>query len=257
MGTWTDVATWTGEGLRRELFFFPWSDVELCASFYGAEQPSRQGMLICPPWGFETSYARDLAHRVALSFARMGGCALVFDHPGHGDSGGEVEEVTFGRLTEAAAAALDEARARFNGTWGVLGFRMGCAVACVIATDLDLEPLVLVQPVLDPGAHFDETLDRSRRSSLERAHAEGIAFGVPISQVVREAGVQAAPQVRRALDAYRGQAVVIRHERPRLKDPLPEGVEDVVERGKWRSHTRKRPAIEERTLSWLRERTQT
>ena len=252
MTTSTYVGTWTGEGLRRELFFFPWDGVELCASFYAAREPSRPATLICPAWGIEASYTRDLAHRIALGFARMGGGALIFDQPGHGDSGGEVTEATFGRLTQAAATALEEGRSRFVGTWGVTGVRLGCAVASVIAADLDLEPLVLIQPALDPGAHFDEVLKRSRRGSLENANAQGLAFGVPISAVVHEAGAQAAPGVRRCLDAFRGRGAVISYERTPVTDTLSPRLERVVVRGKWKGHARAHPAIEDATLSWLR-----
>ncbi|MGH2739320.1 MAG: hypothetical protein ACRDH6_02390, partial [Actinomycetota bacterium] len=146
MSRWTAASRWTGARVQREVFFFPSNSVDLYGSLYAAQRtPARTGYVICPPWGYEAAAMHDAMHAFALGMSRLGGAALVFQWPGHGDSRGDAARVTFDDLVRATLDATEAAKRRCGQVdWALAGFRIGAAAAVLATELLPVSSLLLV-----------------------------------------------------------------------------------------------------------------
>ena len=232
MQEWASASTWTGDGLRREVTFFPSGRDEIYASLYAAEPPRLPvGVVVCPSWGHDVMEQLELTHRLAHAIAARGGAGLAYHPPGHADSGGRFEEATFERLAEAARDALALAVSSVpEVAWEFGGVDLGAAVA-VLAAARNGRILPLVEPALDPAAHLGVLERAARRAALGRVDPEPTVFGYPLTRRIRASA--AALDVAGALESFGGRVAAFRHRLPE-RPPLPERVETHVVPGEWR-----------------------
>ena len=246
------MGTWDGD-IHREVFFFESGGERLYGSLYAAASPEpASGTAICNSWGYEGNQCDATTQRTALALARGGGAALIFHHPGFGDSEGEPAEATMERLAEATTDALAEARAHRPGAaWGLAGMMLGSAVASLAAARCRPSHLLLVQPALRPSRYFAR-LERSARRAAARVPARADnAYGYPLPHRIRAAGERDDAAVVTALERYDGRGAVLRYERPPREGQIPARFEDLVLAGSWRFGARQRPELAKAAADWL------
>jgi hypothetical protein len=256
---WRAAETWSGPGLRRDVFFFDSGPDRLYGSLYAAE-PSRVpvGVVLCPSWGVEFTQYLTFCHRVAAGFAVKGMAALIFHPPGQGDSTGDVHTCTMNRLLEAARDAASEASKRVqDARWDFAGVRFGATVAALAAcaggeTHGEGATLTLVQPILDPRAYFEELLRVARRSGSDRPDEDPMAFGYAVPRSVVESAKDV--DVRQRLAQYHGRGAVVRCGSPK-SDPPPAGFAIFDVGGTWRTRVGRRETanVISATASWVGE----
>jgi alpha-beta hydrolase superfamily lysophospholipase len=252
---WDDASTWTGDGLRREVFFFPSDGVRLYGSLYAAASPgSSLGVLLCGSWGFEGDLASRLLHPLALSVARAGGSAALFHYPGTGDSYGDLGDATMEGLARSAANALRESARRRPGTrWILAGTMLGASVACLVAEECpQVERLLLVQPALRPSAYFARLERTSRRAIGELGSRRGFAHGYPLPAPMLESAARADAAVAAALGRFRGPGAAVAHAAPAAIERLPERFERVRVPGTWRFGAKNLAGLAGAAGEWLR-----
>jgi hypothetical protein len=263
---WSE-STWTGDGIRREVFFFRSRGVELYGSLFAATEIVRPfGVVLCNSWGVEADRCDPLQRSIALSMARLGGAGLVFHYPGYGDSYGDLAGLGLADLSDAAADAVAEASRRCPGlAWILAGLVLGASVACLAQRQADVETLLLVQPALRPGAYFQKLAASRRpiapgpspRGMMEVGTDSGMAYGYPIPGRIAEDAEAADGTVASALDAFAGEGAVIRHQKPPdLAEPVPDRFQRCEAPGTWRFGSQNNPKLAKATVEWLDERTQ-
>jgi len=126
--------------------------------------PLAWGMLFCDPFAEE----KKCAHRVLVEAARFFCTAdiicLRFDYRGTGDSPGDFAEATLELwLEDILAAARFMRQALHVQTLGLLGLRLGGALACQAAfAEKELvDFLVLWEPVIEGKQYLQQNLRRS------------------------------------------------------------------------------------------------
>jgi dienelactone hydrolase len=107
------------------------------------------GVLVCAPFGYESTAAHRTLRRLGDRLARSGRLVLRFDYAATGASAGTVHEPDLLlRWQASVAAGVAELRRRGVARPAVVGVRLGAALACAVAAgDGDLGPLVLWAPV--------------------------------------------------------------------------------------------------------------
>ncbi|MET0306456.1 MAG: hypothetical protein ABW196_09550 [Solirubrobacterales bacterium] len=264
MSGWAEASTWSGDGLRREVFFFASGGVELYGSLYASAGVTRPlGLLACGSWGVEADRTEPLLRSAAIGMAKLGGAGLVFHHPGHGDSCGDPAAVGLEELSQGAVDALAEGSRRCPDVeWILAGFVLGASIACLARQQAGAGPLLFVQPELQPGAYF-KRLASSRRplapgsSPREMMHAgkvPGMAYGYPVPRRIAEHGGAADAAVEAALSAFTGEGAVIRHEAPDGPDLAPARFERIEVPGAWRFGAQNHPRLAAATVAWLERR---
>jgi alpha/beta superfamily hydrolase len=262
MSDWSNMETWQGNGLRREVFFFPSQGVRLFGSVYATTAPAPPlGVLICNSWGYEGNLASRLVHPISIAMARAGGVAVNFHYPGFGDSEGEWEAITMEAMASAAVDALGEASRRYPDTrWIIAGLMLGASVACLaLGAGASVGQLLLVQPALRPGRYLAR-LARVSKRSLEGPAPEpapGFAFGYPLSQAVLDSAAPSDNAVAAALASFDGEGAIVRYAKPAATPSVPPNFEQVCAPGSWRFGTRDNPALADAAVDWLRQRTRT
>ena len=146
-----------------ELFHFGPAE-SLYGVLHGAPAGATHAVLLCGPLGQEQVRSRFVLTRLAKALAREGTPTLYFDYYGCGDSLGDAAEAPAGRWQDDIVAAYDELVAR-TGTLHVtaVGVRLGALLLCDAAERLELEKLVLWDPVCDGREHFLELHAMQRR----------------------------------------------------------------------------------------------
>jgi hypothetical protein len=222
-----------GSALEQEVFFFHSGPDRIYGTlFAGAQAGDLPGMVVCPSWGFETYRLRDASYTLARRIAERGGAGFVFDWVGHGDSSGEPEDATLDRMIDVAGDALRHATGlRPSLDWGLTGIRLGACVAADVAARAGAKALLMLQPSLDPVAHFEEIRRAVRRASLGRVPDERWAFGSPLPDVATWGVSNGAT---RALEQFDGRLAAVRFTKP-PGAPLPAGVEEIRVDGAWRT----------------------
>lgn len=256
--SWSDASTWTGDGLRREVFFFRSGDVQLYGSLYAAAEPLRPfGLVACHSWGVEADRSEPLVRSVALAMARLGGAALVFHYPGYGDSYGDLATIGLGEMSEAASDALAEAARRLpERAWILAGFMLGASVACRAGSRAAVEALLLVQPALRPTAYFERLAARTQplapgpspQEMMSASTIPGMAYGYPLPARI-DADADAA--VNAALAVFGGTGAVVSQESSSGRDRAPERFERVEASGRWRFGAQNHPELAAATAGWL------
>jgi hypothetical protein len=250
---WSDAAAWEGEGLRREVFFFPSRGQRLYGSLYRAASLSRRdGIVICPSWGVEADRSNRLVHGLAFAMAKLGGAALVFHYPGYGDSEGDLAASTMEGLAAAAGDALEEAERRVEGRrWTLAGFTFGAAVACLAQREAPVRDLLLLQPELRPGSYFREIARKAKRSAFGK-ELERLAFGYPAPEAMLRGADEIDAAVETALAEFDGNGFTACYATPGPTDLLPACFERVVVDGTWRFGARNQPGLLEAATGFLR-----
>ena len=262
---WSDAGVWTGDGLRREVFFFDSGGPRLYGSLYSAAEPSRPfGVVACGSWGVEADRSDPLLRSVALAMARLGGAALVFHYPGYGDSFGDLADLDLADLERAAVAAVAEAGRRIPGIeWILAGFMFGASVACLARRRALVETLLLVQPELRPGAYVRRLAERRRRLApgpspremMKVGTAPDMAYGYPVPQRIAERADEADEAVGLALRGFAGDGSVVHHVTADALPPMPPRIEQINVPGTWRFGSENHPALAAAAAEWLERRT--
>jgi alpha/beta superfamily hydrolase len=256
MKGWPDCATWTGDGLRREVFFFDSRGTRLYGSLYAGLDPARPiGVVACSSWGAEADRSDPLVRSVALAMARLGGAAMVFHYPGYGDSCGDLASVGLSDLTEAACDAIAEASRRRPGTtWIVAGFMFGASVACLARQRLAKGELLLIQPALQPGRYMRWLAEHSKRQPLRYGVTEGMAYGYPVPRRMLDRAPELDAEAEAALASLEGEATVVRYPEPAEDGSIPARFERVEAPGSWRFGATLDPGLVEAAAGWLERR---
>jgi pimeloyl-ACP methyl ester carboxylesterase len=140
---------------REEIGFLETSGPRLFCCVDLPEGAAHAGVVVCPPLHAEaiTSYRREVLLARALASAGLAACR--FHYRGTGNSQGEPRAVTFdSMLADARAAAAHLRRRAGCELLGLVGTRYGALVAAAAVADA---PVVLWDPVADPGRYFRET----------------------------------------------------------------------------------------------------
>lgn len=260
---WSDAGTWLGEGLRREVFYFPSRGVELYGSLYRAAETTLPfGLVVCGSWGVEADRSDPLVRSVALKTARLGGAAIVFHYPGYGDSFGDSAAVGLADLTQAAIDAGAEAERRCPGrSWTFAGFMFGAAIACLAQRRAAADRLLLVQPVLRPGSYFRWLSETSQllapgpnpKAMMEPGTTPGMAYGYPVPAAIVKRAEDADAAVTAALAGFDGEGTIIRHEAARGLDPgpMPTTFAEIDVAGVWRFGAQNHPQLARAAAEWL------
>lgn len=262
MSKWSDSGTWSGNGLRREVFFFPSGGVELYGSLYVAAELSHPwGLVACGSWGVEADRTDPLVRSAVLGLTRLGGAGMIFHYPGYGDSNGDPAGVGLTDLSDAAADALAEAaRRRPDVGWFFAGFMVGAAVACLARRSADVNRLLLVQPSLRPGDYFRRLGKRrqplapgpSPKQMMEAGPTPEIAYGYPVPQRIVTAAEEADRASAAALASFSGDGAVVHHEKPPpAETEWPPGLKRIEVPGTWRFGALDSPRLSAAVLDWL------
>src|SRR5919197_538663 len=175
---WSDASTWSGDGLKREVFCFPSGDDRIYGSIFASNPPRRPyGLILCSSWGIDADRLKWLLPRLAVGMAERGGVAMLFDFPGHGDSTGASGSLTVEALAGAARGAAAEASARYPGlTWIMSGASLGASIAALTAAVLGIEHLLLLQPEVDPAAYVRKVARKAKRRTMGMEDTDTTAF---------------------------------------------------------------------------------
>ena len=133
----------------------------------------------------EMNKARRMVALQARALASAGGCVVVYDPYGTGDSRGEHGEATFARGRADAVDAWSFMRDAFPSVPGVLwGLRLGALMAAGLAGDATLRPsaLLLWQPTAAWQTFFNQFLRLAGTAGLTGRGSSGAASG----RLVRE-----------------------------------------------------------------------
>lgn len=257
MTCWSDAGTWAGDGLRREVFFFPSSDVELYGSVYATANASAPlGLVICNSWGYEADLASTLVHPLSIALAKAGGVAVSFHYPGAGDSLGDPDETTIDLMATAAGDAMSEASRRYPRTrWILAGFRLGASIAALAAgRGVSADGLLLIQPALSPSRYFAR-LERISKRSIGRPSpppSPGFAHGYRLAQPLLDSAPDADAEVEAALASVDVIGTIVRCEAPAEVEGASEHFEEIRVEGSWRYGARNHSKLVRATAEWLR-----
>lgn len=254
VGRWDEIDRWSGDGLRREVFFFSGDGFELYASLYAAEPISRpRGVALCNSWGIEADQANRLVHPLALEAARAGGAGLVFHYPGYGDSQGDPQRTTIEAMAGAAAAAVEEGRRRLPPlAWALAGLMLGASVAALAAETVRPEALLLVQPALQPSEYFADLEKRSARIAAVTRSGDDTLFGYSASPTLLSSAAGADERVAAALAGFTGRGAVVRYSAPKGTDEVPDDFERIEIDGTFRFAAPHDVKLGEATAGWLK-----
>jgi hypothetical protein len=219
-------------GVRHSSFFFPSGPSRLYASLYSPAASCRFTVVVCPTWGFENLRLLQWYHRLAHDLATSGIATLVPHWPGNEDSQGDPLAITLDRLVAAVADARG-LLADWCGTErvGLVGVRVGAAVAALAAPMVRAQTLALAQPVFNIGAHFEQQEALWRRAQLGAEIPSEWAFGYPQPAGLRRPSD--ASRVLEALAAYPGKGAVIHYRRP-TPEPVSRPLRSLTVWGSWR-----------------------
>jgi len=119
----------------------------------------RVGLVLCPPLFQEEQFSRPVLAALGRDLAAAGVDVARFDYAGTGDSAGRPDRVGLDGLVESALRCHAWLGERVAGPVGMLGIRLGAAVARLAASrSPDVAFLALVDPVLKLATHADQLL---------------------------------------------------------------------------------------------------
>jgi pimeloyl-ACP methyl ester carboxylesterase len=144
-------------GVREEVEFFGGPRLFGCRHL--PRGPVAGGLVVCSPIlsDFGANYLREV--RLARRLAAAGVAVQRFHPRGMGHSDGDRLDLTLDTMTEDAATAVERLRQRCGlSAVALLGTRFGALAAAAAARELAGAPVVLWEPVTDPGRYFREGL---------------------------------------------------------------------------------------------------
>ena len=171
--------------------------------FYFGENPRRlygvyqqpddlsveKGVVLCSSWGQEAINAHRTLKHLSEQLAAAQFHTLRFDYFGSGDSYGESEEVRVERWVEDTVIAVEELMDNADiDEITLVGMRLGGAVAAkAIANEIEVDNLVLWDPVIDGHAYLKEYLtlagfaDEQHGAILRSNLIEILGFPLPLA----------------------------------------------------------------------------
>ncbi len=143
---------------------------------------SRQAVLLCYPGVQEYNLSHWAFRRLANLLTKAGFPVFRFDYFGTGDSAGALEEASIeswvDNIASAAQEALDLSGCR---KLSLVGMRLGAALAArACGKGLELQDLVLWDPVVNGRAYIAELSALEERMSLALLHGPQKAVGAPV-----------------------------------------------------------------------------
>ena len=122
--------------------------------------PVRFAVLHVPAAFEEMNKARRMVALQARAFASVGGCVVVYDPVGTGDSSGEPADATFAQWRSDAVTMWSFMRGEFPVPAVLWGLRLGALLAASLAEDgtLGASALLLWQPVASGRTFFNQFL---------------------------------------------------------------------------------------------------
>jgi hypothetical protein len=131
-------------------------------------------------------------------------------------------------------------------TWFPAGLMFGAAVASVAQriSPVSADRLLLIQPALELSAYFRTLAKGAHQARLASGEVRETSFAYPFPRKLVEAIDEAETSVRDALEAFDGEGTVLRHQRPRRDDLVPDDFTDVVVDGSWRFASQYNPELE-------------
>ena len=150
----SEKQNWTEE--RR---YFESDGRPLYGVMYRAERPGAPMVLFCN--SFSENHCEGRAEAIAARIIAANGRSAFLYHPrGHGDSAGDLEDVTFEDLIDDAVNAATYARSRSGASQIVwVGVRFGALVAAhAISGITDSTGLALWEPVLSARDYFRKAM---------------------------------------------------------------------------------------------------
>jgi exosortase A-associated hydrolase 2 len=166
-------------------------------------------VLIAPPFAEEMNKSRKLIGDLAHALAAMGIATVLPDLYGTGDSAGEFRDGDWDAWTLDLARAADWAGAQGWPVTGLVGVRLGCALAAAAARQYlsGLRRSVFWQPVVD-GHRFMAQFLRLRvaasmMSDGERETASGLRDRLRGGEVLEVSGYELPPALAAQIDGVR------------------------------------------------------
>jgi len=183
-----------------EPLFLPAAGGERLFAVWRAPAQPRGVWVVCPPFAEEDKSSRRTLTEVCEALNQHGDATLLFSYRGTGDSSGDFANCTLEGWREDLRTAVAEARRRAPGLpLGLLGVRLGAALAYLEASGLEPRRLVLLEPLMSGRSYLAQQAARKKlRSQMTQAQGAA-AEGAPANA---QASVADGP-------------------------PLPDGVEDL------------------------------
>ena len=155
-----EEVTPTSASVRRDAFYLPSQGQSLMAWLHtGTDQPClEQGVIICPPIGYEQLHAHRTLRHLADEIANQGIPTLRFDWHGTGDSAGIDEDANrYATWQSNLRDAVDWMRQELGcREVSVIGLRLGATLAMLAAEEVEIANLVLWAPVTNGRAFVRE-----------------------------------------------------------------------------------------------------
>lgn len=179
------------------LFFGP-ADRPLfgCCTATAANRQTNLGFVFCPPVGPDYYQTHRALRLLATRLNSLGFGGLRFDYHGCGDSAGSSEESRLGDWLADIATAVDELRRRGAARIGLVGLRLGAALALLGAAErCEADGLVLWDPILDGRSYLGELEEQQRAMTHDleiraeppsKSVKQIEALGFPLSEDLRQ-----------------------------------------------------------------------
>ena len=131
-------------------------------SYRPTETGGPLGMVLCDPFAEEKKSSQKTLAEMGRALAEAGIPALHLDYRGTGDSAGRFEQFNLEDWRQDICAAVDWVRLRWGlGRVGLLGLRLGAALAAAEAGPCRACRLVMWEPILDGERYARELAQRS------------------------------------------------------------------------------------------------
>ncbi len=140
------------------LFFGPSAEPLFGVYHPPGGRPRSEGVLVCYPFGQEYMRAHRANRQLAMLLAKQGYHVLRFDYSGTGNSSGVLADADLEQWLTDISAAAEELRETAGITHlHLIGLRLGGLLGAVASTQLELDRLVLWDPV-NSGAAYEAEL---------------------------------------------------------------------------------------------------
>ena len=153
--------------------------------------PTRASVLVAPPFAEEMNKSRRMVAELSLLLAEIGVATVLVDPFGTGDSEGDFVAADWDRWRRDLLSAAAWSEAEGCAVSGLIGIRLGCALAAEVARELpQVAATVFWQPVAEGSRMVDQFLrlrvaasmaDGPRKETtaeLRRALREGLSVEI-------------------------------------------------------------------------------
>jgi hypothetical protein len=136
-------------------------DQQIFTLQYPAEDHAQETVIVCPPAPQEIMRAQAALGQLAKRLQENGCHVLRFDYSNTGDSEGLSESASLDRWLQDILKVCAFAKERFPGTKiSLMGLRLGAALALRASQHVQVERLVLWDPIVD-GIHYLREMESS------------------------------------------------------------------------------------------------